>query len=373
MKIRVDFEVPDDIAFGLTNGTLERVGGVIRFADSKQVVAWLRDGGNISRSSSSGLTLLPTLLQATGMNARTVAVVAGAVTVAGPLLDVAITTYTIYRLTQRIQALKQEIADIYDRLDKLFAKDHAAALSTALILAESFLNTEDFDERQGMLANVIKGLVQAQQLLLLDIDDALSANRLNIAGKMIAAFQTLSTMESRCLLDFGSEKNGIARFKANAQALRPSVQRLVRRLVGDNSALFFHKSVSNDYLDRYIQIQAWLRGERDAWESVVKEARKDFWNGKAIKRLFRKHRKFLHVWHELREDPFYLEAVPRAEELIESFQRFESYALDLESSDRPSDNLERLSEDAVKRLAEHDDYVLIIDEDAIGRVQRLSA
>ena len=259
MKIRVEFEVPYDIEIGLLKGTLERVGGVIRFTESKQVVAWLRKKVTACRAILRlTLNLLPTLLRATGMNARTITVVAGAVAVAGPLLDVAITTYTIYRLTQRIKALKQEIADIYDRLDKLFAKGNAAALNTALILAESFLNTEDFDERQGMLANVIKELVQAQQLLLLDINDALSANRLNSAGKMIAAFQALSTMESRCLLDFGNEKNGIARFKANAEALRPSVRRLVQRRVGNSSALYFHESVSNDYLDRYLQIRAWL-------------------------------------------------------------------------------------------------------------------
>ena len=35
-KIRVEFEVPDYIATGLMNGTLERVGGVIRFSDTKQ-------------------------------------------------------------------------------------------------------------------------------------------------------------------------------------------------------------------------------------------------------------------------------------------------------------------------------------------------
>ena len=44
MKVRVEFEVPDEIAQGLANRTLERVGGIIRFADSKQIVDWLRDG-----------------------------------------------------------------------------------------------------------------------------------------------------------------------------------------------------------------------------------------------------------------------------------------------------------------------------------------
>ena len=107
MRIRVEFEVPDYIAKGLGNGTFERYGGVIRHADSKQIFAFLQEGGNMSRNGSSGLTLLPNLLRATGMNARTVSVVAGAVTVAGPLLDIAITAYTIHHLTRRIEAAQK--------------------------------------------------------------------------------------------------------------------------------------------------------------------------------------------------------------------------------------------------------------------------
>ena len=107
MKIRVELEVPDYIARGLSNGTFERVGGVIRFTESKQVFAWLRDGGKMSRATASSSTLLPSLLRAAGMNARTVAVVAGAVTIAGPLLDVAITAYTIYRTTEAHRVLEK--------------------------------------------------------------------------------------------------------------------------------------------------------------------------------------------------------------------------------------------------------------------------
>ena len=73
------------------------------------------------------------------MNARTVAVVAGAVTIAGPLLDIAITAYTIHHLTQRIEALKKEIEEIYDRIDRNFAKADSAALHTALQIANELL------------------------------------------------------------------------------------------------------------------------------------------------------------------------------------------------------------------------------------------
>jgi len=366
--IRVELEIPDDILSGLATGKYERVGGVIRHADSKQVFAWLREGGNISRSSSSGLTLLPTLLRATGMNARTLAVVAGAVAVAGPLLDVAITGYTIYHLTERIRALKKEIADIYDRLDKHLQQNASVNLSAVLKYAESFLEQDDFEAKKAMLPTISFQLMVAEQWLLAELRKAMKKNRLQRARNMIAAVSTVNTMAARCYLEVGDTKAATKGLNKDVAELKPYVESLVQKLVGNKPALYFHKSVKNHYLDRYIKIRAWLGGEENIWTSVVKEARKDFWSEKAVKRLFREHRRFLYTWHELRKKPFYIKAIPHAEEIIESFQRFESYALDLESQERPGRDLEELAEEAAKRLADHDDYYLIIDDDALRRV-----
>ncbi len=373
MKIRVEFEVPDDIKKGLRNRTLERFGGVIRASDSKQIVAFLREGGSRSRSPSSGLTLLPTLLRATGMNARTVAVVASAVTIAGPLLDIAITAYTIHHLTQRIEALKKEIEEIYDRIDRHFARAESAALQTALQIANELLETEDVASRREKVNDVIARLVNAEKLLLMDLDDALNGNRRRRARVLIDTVISVNMLAARCSFDAGQENIAISRLDKNLVELRPRVNRLVLSLVGKQPALYFYKSVSDDYLDRYIQIEAWLYGDEDVWERVVKRARKGFWNEKAIKRLFRVARRFLYTWPKLRKKPFYKRAIPRAELLIESFQRFESFALQMNSSERPDRDLEALSEEAAKRLADHDDYVIVIDEEALDRIGRLSA
>ncbi|WP_240112412.1 hypothetical protein [Pseudomonas aeruginosa] len=48
LDISVVFKVPAELAGGLANGTLERVGGVIRDSVTKKVVAWLREGDMIS-------------------------------------------------------------------------------------------------------------------------------------------------------------------------------------------------------------------------------------------------------------------------------------------------------------------------------------
>lgn len=371
--ITVEFEVPDDILTGLATGKYERVGGVIRHTQSKQVFAWLREGGNLSRSSSTGLTLLPTLLRATGMNARTVAVVAGAVTIAGPMLDIVITAYTIHHLTQRIAALEKKIGEIYDRVDHNFAKLHAASLQTALQTANELLETEDFVSMREKANGVIARLVNAEKLLLMDLDNALSGNKRRKAEVLISTLTSINLLAARCSLAVGEEKIAISRFDENLVTLRPRVDQLVYGLVGKQPALYFHRSVSDDYLDRYIHIQAWLCGDEDVWERVIKKARKRFWNEKSINRLFREARRFLYTWPELRKKPFYKKALPRAERLIESFQRFESFAIEIKSQERPDRDLAAVSEEAAKRLADHDDYVLVVDEEALDRIRRLSA
>ncbi|WP_290523677.1 hypothetical protein [Alcanivorax sp.] len=57
-KVSVLFEVPDEIATGLMDGSLERVGGVIRRSGDKKVRAWLREGMGELQNDAPGDDLL---------------------------------------------------------------------------------------------------------------------------------------------------------------------------------------------------------------------------------------------------------------------------------------------------------------------------
>ncbi|MYD10546.1 MAG: hypothetical protein F4X02_10950 [Chloroflexi bacterium] len=372
-KIRVEFEVPDHIEKGLMDGTFSRFGGVIRRTDSGQIAAMLHEGGSMSRNVSSSLNLLPSILRATGMNARTMAVVAGAVTVAGPLIDVAIVGYTIHRLTSRIRALQGEIARIYDRLDEHLQQNASVNLGAALKFAEAFVDQDDIEARKKMLPTISFQLLVAEEWLLAELRKAVRKKRLCRAQNLMAALFTVNTMAARCYLEVGDSKAATSSLNKSVSEIKPIVALLVQKLIGNQPALYFHKSVKRHYLDRYINIRAWLDCDENVWEQVVKEARKSFWNEKEIKRLFRKKQIFLHKWKEIRKRPFYKRRIPQAELLIENFQRFESYALELEFSEQLSQDMDELSEEAAKRLADHGDHVLVIDEDALGSVNRLTA
>lgn len=54
-ELQVIFQVPEAVAEGLRNGTLERVGGVIRKIGDKQIVMWLQEGVLLERDTAEQL------------------------------------------------------------------------------------------------------------------------------------------------------------------------------------------------------------------------------------------------------------------------------------------------------------------------------
>ena len=73
------------------------------------------------------------------------------------------------------------------------------------------------------------------------------------------------------------------------------------------------------------------------------------------------------------ESPFNLANIPKAETLIEESERFKGFQLELDSMDRTFESWERLSDNEAQRVAEHSDYVLLVNKDLMCQVERLSA
>ena len=70
--IVVELMIPPAIEMALNAGMMERVGGVIRYSDSKEIVAWLREGGKLTDELASNSAMMASVLSAAGMNAATV-------------------------------------------------------------------------------------------------------------------------------------------------------------------------------------------------------------------------------------------------------------------------------------------------------------
>lgn len=123
--IQVLLEVAPHIAAGLASGRLERVGGVILDAKSKQVVAWLREGGqiknNLDPDSALPRFLFQSLLQAaklakTGDAAQQARALSQLVDSLGAInnvfgaLNIAVTARSHHLTTLRLQAIQNMLA-----------------------------------------------------------------------------------------------------------------------------------------------------------------------------------------------------------------------------------------------------------------------
>lgn len=62
-RITINFDMPEEILNGLSEGVLERSGGVIRRADGKNVVAWLKETGSELNDNSLSGQGIPQVLQ----------------------------------------------------------------------------------------------------------------------------------------------------------------------------------------------------------------------------------------------------------------------------------------------------------------------
>jgi hypothetical protein len=56
--VQATFHIPEHIAQGISKRIYERVGGVVREAGSKQVVAWLRETSRTGESALSNISSL---------------------------------------------------------------------------------------------------------------------------------------------------------------------------------------------------------------------------------------------------------------------------------------------------------------------------
>ena len=111
MNINVLFDVPALVAQGLMNGSLERVGGVVRDSSSKQVVMWLQEGGSeVSKALANpplagikALTAANSLLSAANLG----------VSVAG----FAVVLQQLNRISEQIKAVEAKVDRANHKLD----------------------------------------------------------------------------------------------------------------------------------------------------------------------------------------------------------------------------------------------------------------
>ena len=387
LPLEVVFDVPPEIVRGLAIGALERVGGVIRETGSKQVVLWLREGGKIADNSHLAGGVLRSLLNvgsggltgvafgaldaivATNRHSQIMqqfSSITHLVTMVGGIgvLNIATTAVSTAIILKRINDLEKAIKDLGAGIAKVFATDRQVKMDTAINAANLALTMAGEDDRRSHAHLAIDRLYEARQQIWLEIDtlkaSSPEAENNELMQKNLEQAMHLDSLYARCLLEidnFALAKNFLASEHID---YRETSRSLVHRHLGIHRAVYFHHSVEESDLLRYIAIEHWLRAHENRILEILRANRRDFWkkdiaDEKNIKKLGKDR---------------YIDALTQSELLIENYSRYEGFLAEIEAIERlkiSHSDWEQQQEEALARaeinLAEHDDYVLLVDSE----------
>lgn len=151
--LNVVFDLPAALANGLQNGAYERVGGVIRDSNSKQVVAWLREGGN-GVVSQPPLPKLPL-----GEAAQLITPMLSAVNLGVSVAGFAMVITQLNQISEQIKLIEGKVDRVSVKLDDLALANLKAGVNACLNAVE----LGDANLRQQMAGQALTTLHGARQ------------------------------------------------------------------------------------------------------------------------------------------------------------------------------------------------------------------
>ncbi|MGB1289146.1 MAG: hypothetical protein ACPG7F_21610 [Aggregatilineales bacterium] len=259
---QITFSIPDWISLGLETGELERVGGVIRQAGNKRIVAWLRDFPEIGGVD---------VLQSLGTTTRTAVALSGG----GALLTMALGTATLVTLRNNFKQLSGQLNSLDAALRAEFEQERDAEFLSALRTANMVLTTSNAETRRDNALNAVNRLYKVQENFdsnyqkLIDEQPIPASYYLNRA--MYAA-----TACARCYLEIDEHNSARQSIHDDLRRLQVRIRQAVETLMGKYPALYLHPTIERGDVSRFLDIQRWLKS-RDLMD-IIHDLRRDFWN-----------------------------------------------------------------------------------------------
>ena len=380
MPLKVYFDIPYQIALGLNSGRLERVGGIIRDAGSKQIVAWLRESGKSAFADPNATTGMLGAMQTSSGNLASVT--------AG-ILDAAITARSHHVLMNQMKVVERlstvaavtgilnlglgavTFVTMIQNASKLVELINAQAELDRTLEREAVIEYLDLlkllsTERQNLASELaVLPMIKCRNNLLHNYEQSIGEKDLTIdqiesAVKYLVMTMQLDVLHVRNYLETDETTAARARLKACLSDFRERTRALVTKLLGEYPARYFHREVSSDDFRRYLRIEEWLRGQDDILMDLVEERRADFWNNDATPSLGRGVLDFLRSNNAVD----HLASLTMAEFLIENLQRLEGYEIEIASL--------RMSVEEWDQLTNLDDqdFAVVVDLDMLDELDR---
>lgn len=266
--LQVVLELPEKIELGLTNGTLERIGGVIVERSSRNIVAWLRDSAHI--------TEIVEPVGAFGLVAGTLSKLAGT----GLLLNLAVSSATLFTTIQRLDNLSSAVDKLAKQQALDFKRDRDTTIKSALKIARDALEGRKSENRTNAAHQAIGKLYEAEDSLFIDFEQAIT-NDIVAAQHYLLRAMHVCTSRIRCHLELEEIELARNRLVENINVFQPHSARLVKKLLGKYPAVFLHKDFDREEVERFLAVQRWLhKTENDI--DIIDALRAQFWKSAAL-------------------------------------------------------------------------------------------
>ena len=406
MDLEVFLRFPPNIISGLLSGELQLWGGVVRNTANGQIVALLQEGGNIASNPNLSGGLLKTLLDASsgGLASTVTGAVNTAVTshshflimqqlqgltslvsIVGGIgvLNLAVTAISTTILLKRPKDLERSIEGLYEHVSREFGQDRQVKIEAAMHAASDALNMNNPHNRNLQANFATNKLFEARQHIWREVETlkgSLGFTKNQLMQHNILQAMQLDTLRSRCLLEIDELAQAKVYLSDNLESYRETSRLLVHRHLGEHRAVYFHNSVRESDLFRYLAIEFWLHEDQDRLLEILLANRHDFWNQEvADDSRIAKPKRSRRIPLPYRkkgdsEDCPHIDALTQSELLIENYQRFRGFHAEIEAIERLGITYsawEKRQEEAMAQedlsLADYKDYVLLVDKEWIAK------
>ena len=260
--------VPNHIAQGLSNGTYERVGGVVREMGSKQVVAWLREIGKISDPDLSNI------LASSSMSAvsNTLNLALSSVSVVTSTLNLAVSTMGFIIVLKRLGIIEQRLElaqEVLRTIDYKIDLSFYANFRAAIDLAFNAFTMTNPEARKMSAMQAINRFLEAEHhyTKLTDIE---IGNGSQVADEYLSTLCLAYVTEVRCYLELEELDTARRRLQEGATVLRPRFEKHINTLLTSNPTAYLHPSLKDQVgLKRLTKVYQWLKpglDESDVFE-----------------------------------------------------------------------------------------------------------
>jgi len=218
--LNVVFDLPAALANGLQNGAYERVGGVIRDSNSKQVVAWLREGGN-------GVVTQPPLLKPPlGEAAQLITPMLSAVNLGVSVAGFAVVITQLNQISDQIRLIEAKVDRVSVKLDDQALAKLKAGVNACLNAVE----LGDANLRQQMAGQALTTLHEARQYFNQQVLRSAAKAEATSAEYVSMAFAAL-VAEVQTYLQLDEGEKAARTLRQGLNDLRPGLTQLMNAVL----------------------------------------------------------------------------------------------------------------------------------------------